>query len=94
MSADAYAPSGMPGSLTLEHGLMERAWAKDGFMRGDPGKVGRMLRKAAEAWVSVQLPAQHPDEVIADHDECEHGGAHYRFSRHRRIAAPPICQPH
>lgn len=55
MSADAYAPSGAPGSLTLEHGLMERAWAKDEFTRGDLGKVGRMLRKAAEAWVSVQL---------------------------------------
>jgi tuberous sclerosis protein 2 len=55
MSADAYTPSGVPGSLTLEHGLMERAWAKDEFTRGDLGKVGRMLRKAAEAWVSVQL---------------------------------------
>ena len=55
MSADAYTPSGAPGSFNLEHGLMERAWAKDEFTRGDLGKVGRMLRKAAEAWVTVQL---------------------------------------
>ncbi|KAF8272710.1 hypothetical protein EI94DRAFT_1717755 [Lactarius quietus] len=55
MGADTYAPSGAPGGLSLEHGLMERAWAKDEFTRGDLGKVGRMLRKAAEAWVSVQL---------------------------------------
>jgi hypothetical protein len=33
---------------------MERAWFKDEFTRGDLGKVGRMLRRAAEAWVSVQ----------------------------------------
>src|SRR6266702_879837 len=55
MSADSYAHSGAPGGLNLEHGLMERAWAKDEFTRGDLGKVGRMLRKAAEAWVTVQL---------------------------------------
>jgi len=55
MSAESYAQSGAPGSLSLEHGLMERAWAKDEFTRGDLGKVGRMLRKAAEAWVSAQL---------------------------------------
>ena len=55
MSTDAYSPSGAPGSLNLEHGLIERAWAKDEFTRGDLGKVGRMLRKAAEAWVTVQL---------------------------------------
>ncbi|KAH9021119.1 hypothetical protein EDB83DRAFT_2270466 [Lactarius deliciosus] len=55
MSIDSYAPSGAPGGLSLERGLMERAWAKDEFTRGDLGKVGRMLRKAAEAWVTVQL---------------------------------------
>lgn len=55
MSTESYAPSGAPGSLSLEHGLIERAWAKDEFTRGDLGKVGRLLRKAAEAWVSVQL---------------------------------------
>ncbi|KAH9176208.1 hypothetical protein EDB89DRAFT_208463 [Lactarius sanguifluus] len=55
MSIDSYAPSGAPGGLSLERGLMERAWAKDEFTRGDLGKVGRMLRRAAEAWVTVQL---------------------------------------
>ncbi|KAI0255431.1 hypothetical protein BJV78DRAFT_1326174 [Lactifluus subvellereus] len=54
MSADSYAHSAAPGGLSLEHGLMERAWSKDEFTRGDLGKVGRMLRKAAEAWVGVQ----------------------------------------
>jgi tuberous sclerosis protein 2 len=57
MSTESYAPSGAPGSISLEQGLMERAWAKDEFTRGDLGKVGRMLRKAAEAWVSVQPDA-------------------------------------
>lgn len=61
MSAESYAQSGAPGGLNLEHGLMERAWSKDEFTRGDLGKVGRMLRKAAEAWVSVQ-----PEEGATD----------------------------
>ena len=54
MSADSYAQSGALGGIGLEQGLMERAWSKDEFTRGDLGKVGRMLRRAAEAWVSVQ----------------------------------------
>ena len=57
MSADSYTHSGALGHISLEQGLMERAWAKDEFTRGDLGKVGRMLRKAAEAWVSVQPEA-------------------------------------
>lgn len=57
MGADSYAQSGDPGHISLEQGLLERAWAKDEFTRGDLGKVGRMLRKAAEAWVSVQPEA-------------------------------------
>src|SRR6266850_170502 len=57
MSADSYTHSGAPGGISLEQGLMERAWAKDEFTRGDLGKVGRMLRRAAEAWVSVQPDA-------------------------------------
>ena len=54
MSADSYAQSGALGGISLEQGLMERAWFKDEFTRGDLGKVGRLLRRAAEAWVSVQ----------------------------------------
>jgi hypothetical protein len=54
MSTDSYAQSGTLGGLSLEQGLMERAWSTDEFTRGDLGKVGRMLRRAAEAWVSVQ----------------------------------------
>jgi hypothetical protein len=54
MSADSYAQSGTMDGISLEQGLMERAWSKDEFTRGDLGKVGRMLRRAAEAWVSVQ----------------------------------------
>ncbi|KAH9960287.1 hypothetical protein BC827DRAFT_1208521 [Russula dissimulans] len=57
MNADSYAHSGAPGGINLEQGLMERAWSKDEFTRGDLGKVGRLLRKAAEAWVSVQPEA-------------------------------------
>ena len=57
MSADSYTHSGALGHISLEQGLMERAWAKDEFTRGDLGKVGRMLRRAAEAWVSVQPEA-------------------------------------
>jgi hypothetical protein len=57
MNADSYTHSGVSGQISLEQGLMERAWAKDEFTRGDLGKVGRMLRKAAEAWVSVQPEA-------------------------------------
>ena len=57
MNADSYTHSGVSGHISLEQGLMERAWAKDEFTRGDLGKVGRMLRKAAEAWVSVQPEA-------------------------------------
>jgi len=57
MSADSYAQSGTPGGISLEQGLMERAWSKDEFTRGDLGKVGRLLRKAAEAWVGVQPEA-------------------------------------
>lgn len=55
MNADSYVQSsGTPSNISLEHSLMERAWSKDEFTRGDLGKVGRMLRRAAEAWVSVQ----------------------------------------
>jgi tuberous sclerosis 2 len=57
MSADSYTHSGAPGGISLEQNLMERAWTKDEFTRGDLGKVGRMLRRAAEAWVSVQPDA-------------------------------------
>ncbi|KAH9993036.1 hypothetical protein BJV77DRAFT_1060291 [Russula vinacea] len=53
MNADSFAHSTLDG-ISLEQGLMERAWSKDEFTRGDLGKVGRMLRRAAEAWVSVQ----------------------------------------
>ena len=55
MSADSYAQSGVLGGISLEQGLMERAWSKDEFTREDLGKVGRMLCRAAKAWVSVQL---------------------------------------
>jgi tuberous sclerosis 2 len=53
MNAGSYTQSGATGGINLEHGLMERAWSKDEFTRGDLGKVGRLLRSAAEAWVSV-----------------------------------------
>ncbi|KAA1475708.1 hypothetical protein DENSPDRAFT_826364 [Dentipellis sp. KUC8613] len=53
MSADTYTPSGAPGNMDLEHELMERAWAKDEVTRGDLVKVGRILRRAAEAWIST-----------------------------------------
>ncbi|KAI0297014.1 hypothetical protein B0F90DRAFT_1819566 [Multifurca ochricompacta] len=61
MSAESYAQSGAPGGINLDHGLMERAWSKDEFTRGDLGKVGRILRRATEAWVSAQ-----PEEEGAD----------------------------
>jgi hypothetical protein len=54
MNAESYTHSGAPGGISLDQCLVERAWAKDEFTRGDLSKVGRMLRKAAEAWVSVQ----------------------------------------
>ncbi|KAI9512139.1 hypothetical protein F5148DRAFT_1297624 [Russula earlei] len=64
MNADPYAQSGvLGGGINLEQGLMERAWAKDEFTRGDLGKVGRLLRRAAEAWVSVQLEGESGADV-------------------------------
>jgi tuberous sclerosis 2 len=46
------------GGVNLEHGLVERAWSKDEFTRGDLGKVGRLLRRAAEAWVGAVRPEE------------------------------------
>lgn len=34
---------------------MERAWAQDEVTKGDLRKVGRVLRKAAEAWAGMRL---------------------------------------
>jgi tuberous sclerosis 2 len=75
MSADSYAHSGAPGGISLEQGLLERAWAKDEFTRGDLGKVGRMLRKAAEAWVSVQPEADGGSDTEREEVLLEIAGA-------------------
>lgn len=34
---------------------MERAWAKDEVTKGDIGKVGRVLRRAADGWAALSL---------------------------------------
>ena len=75
MSADSYTHSGDPGHISLEQGLMERAWAKDEFTRGDLGKVGRMLRKAAEAWVGVQPEADGGSDAEREEVLLEIAGA-------------------
>ncbi|TFY81077.1 hypothetical protein EWM64_g2930 [Hericium alpestre] len=61
MSTDTITPSGAPGNIDLEHELMEFAWAKDEVTRGDLGKVGRILRRAAENWVTL------PHELLEGH---------------------------
>lgn len=40
---------------------MERAWARDEVTKGDLGKVGRVLKRATEAWVALKSDG---DEVI------------------------------
>lgn len=56
ISADTYAPSGAPSQLDImDTELMERAWAQDEVTKGDLRKVGRVLRKAAEAWAGMRL---------------------------------------
>ena len=75
MSSDSYTHSGAMGHISLEQGLMERAWAKDEFTRGDLGKVGRMLRKAAEAWVSVQPEADGGSDAEREEVLLEIAGA-------------------
>ena len=75
MSADSYAQSGALGGIGLEQGLMERAWSKDEFTRGDLGKVGRMLRRAAEAWVSVQPDGDGGTDTEREDVLLEIGGA-------------------
>ncbi|KAI0049715.1 hypothetical protein FA95DRAFT_1581610 [Auriscalpium vulgare] len=53
MSTDNYTPSGAPGGVDLDKGLFERAWPKEEVTKGDLGRVGHVLFRAAEAWVSV-----------------------------------------
>jgi tuberous sclerosis 2 len=48
--ADIYAPTGAPSGIDLDTALLERAWAKDEVTRGDLSKVGRLFRRASEAW--------------------------------------------
>jgi tuberous sclerosis protein 2 len=75
MSSESYTQSGAPGGINLEQGLIERAWAKDEFTRGDLGKVGRMLRKAADAWVSVQPEAEGGSDAEREEVLLEIAGA-------------------
>ncbi|KAI0319952.1 hypothetical protein OF83DRAFT_1169744 [Amylostereum chailletii] len=67
-SADNYTPSGAPGGMDLENSLMERAWAKDEVTRGDLGKVGRIFRRAAEAWVALS-PEDYQGGDIGEREE-------------------------
>ncbi|KAI0056865.1 hypothetical protein BV25DRAFT_1532763 [Artomyces pyxidatus] len=53
MSSDTHTLSGAPGHIDLGNDLFERAWAKDEITRGDLGKVGRILRRSADAWVAL-----------------------------------------
>ena len=56
-NADNYTYSGAPGGLDLDTSLVERAWAKDEITRGDLSKVGRLFRRAADAWIKLQSNA-------------------------------------
>lgn len=68
MSSDSFTHLGAPGQLdsNLETDLMERAWAKDEVTQGDLGKVGRVLRRAAEAWAGVRLDDEEGDVQVED----------------------------
>ena len=57
------------GGVNLEHGLVERAWSKDEFTRGDLGKVGRLLRRAAEAWVGAVRPEEESGGGDAERED-------------------------
>lgn len=56
-NVDNYTPSGAPGNLDLDTSMMERAWAKDEITRGDLSKVGRLFRRASEAWIKIRPDA-------------------------------------
>ncbi|KAH7911801.1 hypothetical protein BJ138DRAFT_1125766 [Hygrophoropsis aurantiaca] len=67
LSSVSYTPSGAPGQIDLEKELMERAWSKDDISGWDLAKLGRLLCRSVEAWVTFGV-TEPTDEYDMERD--------------------------